>query len=25
MNAEWLADLETRDNIFPSIDYRVYV
>ncbi|HEY2746234.1 MAG TPA: 1,4-alpha-glucan branching protein domain-containing protein [Polyangia bacterium] len=24
INAEWLADLETRDNIFPAIDYRVY-
>jgi 1,4-alpha-glucan branching enzyme len=20
----WLADLESRDNIFPEIDYRVY-
>jgi 1,4-alpha-glucan branching enzyme len=24
INAEWLADLETRDNLFPEIDYRVY-
>ena len=24
INAEWLADLETRDNIFPQLDYRVY-
>jgi len=21
----WLADLEWRDNIFPEIDYRVYL
>jgi 1,4-alpha-glucan branching enzyme len=24
INAEWLADLESRDNIFPTVDYRVY-
>jgi len=21
---QWLADLESRDNIFPNIDYRIY-
>jgi 1,4-alpha-glucan branching enzyme len=21
----WLADLEWRDNIFPELDYRVYL
>ena len=20
----WLADVESRDNIFPNIDYRIY-
>jgi 1,4-alpha-glucan branching enzyme len=24
INGDWLADLESRDNIFPEIDYRVY-
>jgi 1,4-alpha-glucan branching enzyme len=24
INGEWLSDLEGRDNIFPTIDYRVY-
>ncbi|MDB4965664.1 MAG: hypothetical protein JWN44_1353 [Myxococcales bacterium] len=24
INAEWLADLEARDNIFGELDYRVY-
>jgi 1,4-alpha-glucan branching enzyme len=24
INAEWIGDLESRDNIFPDIDYRVY-
>ena len=24
INAEWLGDLESRDNIFPEIDYRAY-
>jgi len=22
---EWLADIESRDNIFSEIDYRVYL
>ena len=21
----WLADIESKDNIFPAIDYRVYL
>ena len=21
---QWLSDLESRDNIFPNIDYRIY-
>ena len=25
INAEWLGDLETRDNIFPELDYKTYV
>jgi len=25
IDAAWLAELERRDNIFPSIDYRVYM
>lgn len=25
IDGAWLADLESRDNIFPDIDYRVYV
>jgi len=25
IDAGWLADLESRDNLFPEIDYRVYV
>ena len=24
IDGEWLADLESKDNIFPDIDYRVY-
>jgi len=24
IDAEWLADLEKRDNLFPDLDYRVY-
>ena len=24
VNEGWLAEVETRDNIFPDIDYRVY-
>ncbi len=24
INEEWLADIESKDNIFPDIDYRVY-
>jgi 1,4-alpha-glucan branching enzyme len=23
-NVAWLADVESRDNIFPHIDYRIY-
>jgi predicted glycosyl hydrolase (DUF1957 family) len=23
-NVRWLADVESRDNIFPNIDYRIY-
>ena len=23
-NERWLADVESRDNIFPNIDYRIY-
>ena len=22
--SRWLADVESRDNIFPHIDYRIY-
>ncbi|MCH8932955.1 MAG: DUF1957 domain-containing protein, partial [Nitrospinae bacterium] len=24
INKSWLADIESKDNIFPHIDYRVY-
>ena len=24
VNERWLADVESRDNIFPNVDYRVY-
>ena len=24
IDSEWLADLESRDNIFPDMDYRIY-
>ncbi|MCX5898015.1 MAG: DUF1957 domain-containing protein, partial [Proteobacteria bacterium] len=24
INESWLADVESRDNLFPDIDYRVY-
>jgi 1,4-alpha-glucan branching enzyme len=24
VNADWLADIEHRDNLFPHLDYRVY-
>jgi 1,4-alpha-glucan branching enzyme len=24
VNERWLADVESRDNIFPHVDYRVY-
>jgi 1,4-alpha-glucan branching enzyme len=23
-NEAWLADVESRDNIFPNVDYRIY-
>ncbi len=25
IDSEWLADLESRDNLFPDIDYKIYV
>jgi 1,4-alpha-glucan branching enzyme len=24
VDPEWLAQVESRDNLFPEIDYRVY-
>ena len=24
IDSEWLTDLESRDNIFPDLDYKVY-
>jgi 1,4-alpha-glucan branching enzyme len=23
-NVRWLTDVESRDNIFPNVDYRIY-
>ena len=25
LNAEWLKSLEDKNNIFPTVDYRVYL